>query len=134
MAKRQRAARGLRAVSIETLENEIRYRRRSLAGLQRRYVQATRRAERLARQIGSLGGSLKGRAIGARSRPRNKQSLMGCLRTVLDGKQMEIGAIIDAVHTSGYRSSSGDFRSMVTKALSRSGRFKRVSRGVYTAK
>ncbi len=135
MAKKSRAGQGLRGVSIEALEHEIAERTRRLASLQRRYRQAAKKAEVLAHQIEALGGMVSAPgASGRKLRPHNKQSLMGCLRGVLSGKPLGISAIIDAVHASGYRSSSGDFRSLVTKAIIRSGEFKRVGHGIYRAK
>lgn len=135
MAKKPRTGHGLRGVSFEALEREIADRRRRLAGLQRRYQRAAKKTESLARQIEALGGRVSAReANGKRRRPQNKQSLIDCLRAVLSGKALGISATLDAIQASGYRSSSGDFRSLVTKAIIRSGEFKRVGRGMYRAK
>jgi hypothetical protein len=42
--------------------------------------------------------------------------------------------VADAVQKAGYRTSSSHFRTQVNIALSKSGKFKRVGRGQYTAK
>ena len=72
---------------------------------------------------------------GGGKRPRNEMSLVEALQTVLRGKELPLAEIIDAVHKAGYKSSSPNFKTIVNQALGTNKKaFKRVSRGVYTAK
>ena len=51
------------------------------------------------------------------------------------GKQMGVSEIAEAVQAAGYKTSSANFRTIVNQALIReTDLFKKVSRGVYTAK
>lgn len=61
--------------------------------------------------------------------------LVQSLRKVLTGTQMSIQEMCDAVKRAGYRSSSPNFRTIVNAALGNNrAMFKRIKRGVYTAK
>lgn len=66
-------------------------------------------------------------------RGTNKVSLVDALSTALQGKTLSIGEAIDAVRKAGYKSASPNFRTMVNIALIKKDRFKRVTKGRYTA-
>jgi hypothetical protein len=149
LAKKMRVGSALAGISIDTLNAEIRRRQRGMKGLISRYNKAAAKAGRLAAQIESLGGSVsaaaggtsrrgpaRGRPRGStgRKRPKNKMSLMEALAGVLKGKELGVTEAAAAVLSSGYRTSAANFRTMVNQALLKSNKFKKISRGVYTAK
>lgn len=134
LAKLMRAARGLAGVSIDTLHAELRRRQTGLKSLQTRYAKSAAKTARLAAQIEALGGSVSGGSFGRRTRPKNEMSLIEALASVLKGKEMSVTNAAGAVLKSGYRTGAANFRTMVNQALIKSNRFKKVSRGVYTAK
>jgi hypothetical protein len=59
---------------------------------------------------------------------------VGALTKVLSGKTMSVVDAAEAVKKAGYRTNSQNFRTQVNIALIKSGGFKRVGRGEYTAK
>jgi hypothetical protein len=124
---------------IELLESELRRRQNAVRRLQRRHRTVLLRADRLAEQIRDLGAEPRARGVssgrwGAGSRPRNTATLVDALAKILDGKTMRVTDVAEAVQKAGYRTNSSHFRTQVNIALSKSGRFKRVGRGQYTAK
>lgn len=123
---------------IEMLESELRRRRTEVQRLQRRHRSVLLKADRLAEQIRDLGAEPSIRSSfsqrGGGSRPRNTATLVDALARVLDGKTMRVTDVAEAVQKAGYRTTSSHFRTQVNIALSKSGKFKRVGRGQYTAK
>jgi len=95
---------------------------------------------RIEADIAAAGGPAgRGRAgAGMRSfgrrRPRNEGTLVDALSKVLSGKTMSVTEVAAAVQRAGYRTTSPAFRTIVNQTLINSGKFKRVSRGQYTAK
>jgi hypothetical protein len=88
---------------------------------------------------GAVLGALRGRARGAaaggvRRRPKNDMNLVDSLSKVLKGRTMSVTDVTQAVQDAGYRTSSANFRTIVNQTLINSGRFRKVSRGKYTAK
>ncbi len=88
-------------------------------------------------------GRGRGRPVGSKNAPKtasgkrfkNEGNLVESLQSVLKGKQMSVSDAAQAVLDAGYRTTAGDnFRVMVNQALINSGNFKRIERGVYTAK
>lgn len=67
-------------------------------------------------------------------RPHNESSLVEALQSVLRGKQMSIEDAMNAVTAAGYKTSAENFRVIVSQALINKKNFKRVARGIYTAK
>ena len=84
------------------------------------------------RVVGSFVGA--GAPGARRRRPKNEMNLVEALRATLSGAQMTVTEAAEAVQANGYRTSSPNFRTIVNQTLINSGKFKRVSRGVYTAK
>lgn len=85
--------------------------------------------------------SKPGRKSGGRGKPAGQRrgragvSLADAMASALSGGGAKsVPDLIAAVRRSGYRSSSPNFRSMVSQRLVKDGRFKRVSRGVYLLK
>jgi len=82
-------------------------------------------------------GSKSPRKGGGRRGPRgnNSANLVDSLQKVLTGKQMAVKDVVEAVQSAGYKTKSANFRTIVNQALTaRTDVFKKVSRGVYTAK
>jgi|GEM_PF-1357965 len=93
-----------------------------LAALNENQLQSTRRSKRTAMK---------------RRRTRSGSgSLADTLHVVLSGKKMSVTQAAEVALASGYttKSSAKNFRVMVNQTLTKDARFKRVSRGVYTAK
>jgi hypothetical protein len=123
-------ARGIGRLSTAELNSELCRRQRGLARFGRKRTVLLRRLARIDAEITMLGGSVAGDARGP---SRNPLSLKGALAKLLAGKSMSVTESAVAVQRAGYRTNSSHFRTQVNLALS-SGPFKRVSRGVYTAK
>lgn len=123
-------------LSIVALHTEVRRRQTAVQRLQRRHQNALLKAERLAEQIRELGGEPNGRTPGrtGKGRPKNSAPLVVVLAKVLDGKTLGVQDAADAAQKAGYRTNSSNFRTQVNIALIKSGKFKRVGRGQYTAK
>lgn len=83
-------------------------------------------------QIIEMGGKLSG--LGGRKRPKNDFKLSDALVRVLKTKTMSVTRVAEAVQSAGYKTTSPNFRTIVNQTLLKDSRFKRVSRGQYTAK
>lgn len=83
------------------------------------------------------GRPRRGAATGARRGrpPRDGLSLVDRLHQVLAGKEMGVSEAGQAVLDSGYKTASKNFRTVINQTLlSNKDRFRKVSRGIYTAK
>ncbi len=125
MAKRSSAVQ----LSDTELRAELRRRERRLRALSRRRANLLRKADEAAQEIAALGGS-----IGTGTRFRNSMTLVEALAKVLKDKPMRVLDAVEAVQRAGYRSAAANLRVIVNTALINSGKFKRVGRGMYTAK
>lgn len=124
------------------LEAELRRREARVGGLVKQHaklVAAARKLEAKIRQLGGdsiaspLGGKKRGAKPGVK-RPRNERNLVESLAALLKGRSMNVTKITDEVQKAGYNTTSPNFRTIVNQTLINSNRFKKVSRGVYTAK
>jgi len=123
----------LGAIPTDELEREMSRRRRSLSRL---HSKRDRLADQLAAidsEIASMGG-VSGRMGGGRRRSSNPESLANVLLRVLDGNTMSVSDAADAAQRAGYQTTSSSFRTIVNQTLIKDPRFKKVSRGQYTAK
>lgn len=99
-----------------------------------------RQRDRLLRQVALVEAKIAshGGVAASRGRPAarvaNTVTLPDALAAVLKGKRMAIADAAAAVQKAGYKTNSSNFRVSVTIALGDKKRFKRVERGVYTAK
>ena len=78
----------------------------------------------------------KSRQKAASKRTGGKRVLLAdALQSMLSGKELSVTEIADSLLKSGYKtkSSAKNFRVMVNQTLTKDTRFKRVSRGIYTA-
>lgn len=123
----------MKTLTTADLHRELNRRTRRVRSLQRKRDRLWQRAEAVGREIKRLGGSVNGSEPG-RKRPRNAVRLVDALAKTLKGKTMSVTEAADAVQANGYRTSSTNFRVIVNQTLIGSGRFRRVSRGMYTAK
>lgn len=141
MAKRSRASRGgLKDIETTKLLAEL-DRRRAVLTEERAELVAL--VEEIDEHLAALGEQRPpatrrpSRTTKKRRRTRSDGgSLADTLHTVLRGKKMSVAKAADAVLASGYatKSSAKNFRVIVNQTLTKDRRFKRVSRGVYTAK
>jgi hypothetical protein len=82
----------------------------------------------------SATSTSNGQARAPRARANNKTSLVDALRAALKGTTMSIEEAAAAVRKAGYQSASKHFRTMVSIGLGKRAVFKRVARGMYTAR
>lgn len=125
--------RSLAKLSVTELQAEIRRRQRSVGTLERRREKLASKLAALNSEIAKLGGSA-GSKGGMWRRPRNEMTLTDALAKVLSNKTMSVTDAAEAVKKIGYQTNSNNFRTQVNIALIKSGSFKRVGRGQYTAK
>jgi len=97
-------------------------------------------------QPGDSRGENKHRAFGRqraivtytakrRGRGGNEQSLHNVLQSLLRGKTMSVPEMAEAAKKAGHKSKSKNFRTIVSLALlNHPKKFRRVSRGLYTAR
>lgn len=138
MANRARTGdgpRGLSNLPAAALHAELRRRQRRVASLVRRRNRLAASLATLEAQIHRLGGTLNGQVkFGVRRRPKNEMNLVEALRRLLTNKTMSVTDAAEAVQEAGYKTTSSTFRTIVNQTLINSGQFKRVGRGLYTAK
>lgn len=127
----------LSALSVADLEREIAKRKRRLgrylSRLQVKRATLVRRLSALDAEIARHGGAVRG-GRGGRVRPRNEMNLADSLAMVLKNATMSVTKVTEEVQRAGYRTTSPNFRTIVNQTLIKDPRFKRVSRGKYTAK
>jgi septal ring factor EnvC (AmiA/AmiB activator) len=124
------AGAALESMTVSELQAELNRRRRGVARLERRREKLSAELAAVNAEIAELGGSLTG---GTGTRARNSMTLPDALHQVLQGVTMSVTEAADAVRAAGYSSSAANFRTMVNQALLKDKRFKKVSRGQYTA-
>ncbi|MHA7814354.1 MAG: hypothetical protein ACX94C_13305 [Phycisphaerales bacterium] len=121
------------SMSTAELQAELQRRERNVRRLERR-------REKLIADLGEVEQALAAEGAlsasgGIRRRPRNEKSLVDSLADVLKGKEMSVTEVTQAVQEAGYMTTAANFRTIVNQALIRENkRFKKVSRGRYTAK
>lgn len=125
---------GLNAISVHDLRRELARRQRDLTSLHRRRAGLVEKLKSLDAQISSLGGAIGAGPDGARRRPRNDKNLVQALTEALTEKTMSVTEVAEDVQRRGYVTTSPSFRTIVNQTLINSGKFKRVGRGLYTAK
>jgi len=120
----------LSALSTTDLHREIIRRRRGVSSLEKK-------RERLIKQLHSVEAAIRehGGAIGGTGRrPRNARNLADALAALLANATMSVTEAAEKVQEAGYRTTSPNFRTIVNQTFLKDKRFKRVSRGRYTAK
>lgn len=151
----------LTGVSLSDLQAEVARRASQVDSLVAERDELTGRVEELDEQIRMLssiaGGAAparrgrppkakRGRPVGSRNRkpapgrkstgrkrPHNSASLAESMAKMLKGKTMGVTEIAVNVQKAGYKTNSENFRTIVNQTLIKDDRFKKVSRGQYTA-
>jgi hypothetical protein len=132
----------LAKLSARDIHRELQRRHRSTTTLARKRDRLLAKVASLDEQIAHLGGEggRRGRMAGTTTRgtgckrPQNDFTLPEAMAKVIKGKTMGFADIAAAVQKAGYKSSSSNFRTMVSMQLTKFPKlFKRVERGQYTA-
>ncbi len=123
----------LQTMSVSELHREISKRTRRVGGLMKRRDRLLSKIATIESQIREHGGHPR-TGLGIRRRAKNEMTLVDALAKVLDGQTMSVTKVSSAVQDAGYKTTSPSFRTIVNQTLINSGKFKRVSRGQYTAK
>ncbi|MEM1166386.1 MAG: hypothetical protein AAGI30_08870 [Planctomycetota bacterium] len=124
-------AHALNNASIEELQVELRRRERRVTSLQRKREKLQAQIDEIDAEITAYGNTASAGA--GRRRPRNDSNLADALAQVLTGQTLSVTEAADHVQKAGYRTTSPNFRTIVNQTLLKDKRFKRVSRGKYTA-
>ncbi len=133
-ARASGAGRSLGGLSTSELERELSRRQSSARRLERKRDTLAKQLDAVDRELAALGG-LGGISIGGvRKRPHNDMNLAESLAKVLKSRTMSVTNVSEAVQKAGYRTSAANFRTIVNQTLLKDKRFKKVSRGMYTAK
>ena len=131
MAKRPPPKLGLATMSVFDLRRELAARQRRAKALGRHRARVLAKIAAIEAEISRLGVVP---TAGAYARASNDESLAVALHRLLKGKTMSVGEASDRVRDAGYKSASKNFPAVVALALRHPAKFKRVSRGKYTAK
>ena len=125
-------------LSIEDLRRLLHAREREIRVLLRRRSRIERKLGALDDRIAQIGGAGAGGVSFDRRmrRARNDVSLNEAIEKVLGRtkKPLSVGDIVAGVQSSGYRSTSKNFRAVVNQTLVKDKRFTSVSRGMYQMK
>ena len=124
-------------MSTTELRAELRRRDSTIRKLENRREKLAIQLAEVEGEIRSMGGAAD---IGTtargmvRRRPRNEMNLAESLQKMLKGKTMSVTNAAEQVVEDGYRTTAANFRTIVNQTLIRDKRFKKISRGQYTAK
>lgn len=138
--KPSRGVGGLGKVSLDDLEREMHRRQREVGKLVAKRDRLAAQVGDLDAQIKALGGAASVGSFGTtaagrpRRRPQNDANLSDSLLGVLKSATMSVTEASEAVQKAGYQTTSSSFRTIVNQTLIKDPRFKKVSRGRYTAK
>jgi len=120
--------------SLAQLEKLMQSRRGEMAKLTRKRDKLQKQLDVIDGKIGAISGGAGGGRGG--SRARNEVSLQEAILQVLSksGGPMNVGAIMEKVSATGYRSTSANFRGIVNQTLIKDKRFVTAARGMYQLK
>ncbi len=127
----------LASLSVSDLCDEIARRERCGQALLRKRARRAAKPDALNTQTAAWGLASRVRGNGSRSdgkRYKNERIFVKAFGKALKGKTMGATEAMEAVQKVGCRSTAKNFRMIVNLALIKSGKFKRVERGRYTAK
>jgi len=132
-AKAKKTGTALQDVSLAELHAELNKRRKKLSTLVQRRAKLQNALRLVGDEINQIEKELP-RSNRTRKRARNDGNLAEYLEHVLEGRELTIGAAMDAVLEAGYQTTAENFRVIVNQKLTSDKQFKRVRRGVYTLK
>lgn len=132
------------AKTIMELRKEIEARERQLKRLQVQRRKIAGQLEVLDRRIAAVSGTGRRRKrakrakraipVRPRARARGKQSLSDVLAVVLQGKgAVKVADAAKLALAAGYKSASSQFANIVSQALTKDKRFRKIGRGVYAS-
>tara|TARA_Y100001933_G_C18922455_1_gene531601 strand:- start:324 stop:773 length:450 start_codon:yes stop_codon:yes gene_type:complete len=124
-------------LSFDELQREMQRREREMKRLVNKRDRLHQQIREVEDEIQSLGGAgAFGMTAGGRPRrrPQNESSLSEALLKLLKNTTMSVTQAADEVQRAGYQTTSASFRTIVNQTLIKDPRFKKVSRGQYTAK
>ena len=127
----------LDGLSFDELQREMQRREREMKRLVSKRDRLHVQIREVEQQIQSLGGAgAFGMTAGGRPRrrPHNESSLSEALLKLLKNQTMSVTQAAEEVQRAGYQTTSTSFRTIVNQTLIKDPRFKKVSRGQYTAK
>jgi hypothetical protein len=125
---------GLDGISVAALHAELSRRQRAASALLRRRDRLRDQLAAIEGEIAAMGAA-SGRVEPGRKRARNASNLVEVMQSVLKNSEMSVTDLAGAVQAAGYVTTSPNFRTIVNQTLiKRKDMFKRVSRGLYTAK
>ncbi|MEO1583456.1 MAG: hypothetical protein AAFR96_02655 [Planctomycetota bacterium] len=125
----------LESLSSADLHAELARRQRAASSLLRRRDRLREQLAAVEQEIASMGATAVVGIEPGRKRPRNAENLVEAMRRVLSGTELTVTELSEAVQAAGYVTTSPNFRTIVNQTLIKFPKtFKRVSRGVYTAK
>ncbi len=131
------AKKSLDTLTMRELQHELRRRQRMVGsrvrGLTLRRNRLVERLTEVDEELSKLGARA-GIIPAGRKRPHNELKLGEALAKLLKGQTMAVTKITEAVQEAGYATVSPNFRTIVNQTLIKDSRFKRVGRGLYTAK
>ncbi|HWB20761.1 MAG TPA: hypothetical protein VG711_10700 [Phycisphaerales bacterium] len=136
----------LTGFSFEDLERELSRRKAEATRLWERRRELLSELAEVEGELSRISVQFRGRRIvGTRmrvqkdvrvargGRPRNALNLVESLRKALTGKTMSVAELVREVKSTGYKTTSPNFRTIVNQALlANRDVFKKVGRGVYT--
>lgn len=138
MTKKQASQDGLVGLDTTELRLELLRRERTARSLIAKRNALLAKIEKIDEEIAAAGikpnSPPSGNIFGSAPRAKNEMSLIEALQALLKGKEMGIPEIVPALKSVGYVSHSPNLRTMVNASLLKKNLFKRVGRGVYTAK
>ena len=124
-------------LSISQLEKVLHQRRAKLGTLEKQRMALSRRLKKVEGKILVLGGDGIGRPGRRRRRVRKARSLNETIVAVLKKASgaVRVADIVKGVLSTGYRSTSANFRGIVNQALIKDKRFAKAgARGTYQLK
>lgn len=136
-AKPEPQTHALDNLSLDELQREMARRESQMKRLVTKRDRLIEQLREVEDEIQTLGGAgAFGMTAGGRPRrrPQNDSSLSEALLALLKNQTMSVTQASEEVQRAGYQTTSSSFRTIVNQTLIKDPRFKKVSRGQYTAK
>lgn len=125
----------LESMSSAALHAELSRRQRQASSLLRKRDRLREQLASVESEIAELGATAVMGVEPGRKRARNAESLVDAMHRVLQSTELTVTELAEAVQAAGYVTTSPNFRTIVNQTLIKYPKmFKRVSRGLYTAK